>query len=123
MSVSYSNVLAVDSRYKVFRASLLAIEMVKNALKAGRVVRIPAKIGAPEVRPADIMVQDAEDQLTVAKRVLLNEMNSAIVQSAIGISTVDTFGFISAFSRLADHGVFITDENREEKYFEVIDKA
>lgn len=30
---------------------------------------------------------------------------------------------MTAFSRLADRGVFITDENREEKYFEVIDKA
>lgn len=41
----------------------------------------------------------------------------------LGISIIDVFGFLSAFSKLADHGVFITDENREEKYFEVIDKA
>jgi hypothetical protein len=39
----------------------------------------------------------------------------------LGISVVDIFGFISGFSRLADHGVFITDENREEKYFNIID--
>jgi len=39
------------------------------------------------------------------------------------MSVIDVFGFITAFCRLADHGVFITDDNREEKYFEVIDKA
>jgi hypothetical protein len=60
---------------------------------------------------------DADDELTISKRVLINEINSAINQNVLGISIVDMFGFISAFSRLADHNIFITDENREEKYF------
>jgi hypothetical protein len=58
-----------------------------------------------------------DDELTISKRVLINEINSDINQNVLGISIVDMFGFISAFSRLADHNVFITDENREEKYF------
>jgi hypothetical protein len=60
---------------------------------------------------------DADDELTISKRVLINEINSAINQNVLGISIIDMFGFISAFSRLADHNIFITDENREEKYF------
>jgi hypothetical protein len=60
---------------------------------------------------------EADDELTIAKRVLINEINSAINQNVLGISIVDMFGFISSFSRLADHNIFITDENREEKYF------
>ena len=39
------------------------------------------------------------------------------------MSVIDIFDFMTAFSKLADHGIFITDENRDEKYFEVIDKA
>jgi len=101
----------------------MASNLARNALKAGKIVSIPAKIDGPEVRPQDIVITDPGDDLSIAKRILVNEMNSAIGHNAIGVSVIDMFGFISAFSRLADYGVFITDENREEKYFEVIDKA
>ena len=123
MSVSYGNTLAVDSKYKIVRASRFALDIVKNALKAGKAVRVPTKIDGPEVRPVDIIIVDAGDELSISKRVLINDINMAIGQNALGISIIDVFGFLSAFSKLADHGVFITDENREEKYFEVIDKA
>lgn len=123
VSVSYGNTLAADSRYKAVRASRLALDIAKNALKAGKAVSVPAKVDGPEVRPVDVVISDAGDELTVAKRVLSNEINAAIGQNSAGATAVDVFGFLTAFSRLADHGVFITDENREEKYFEVIDKA
>ena len=84
---------------------------------------MPTKIDGPEIRPVDIIIDDAGDELSISKRILINDINMAIGQNALGISVIDVFGFLSAFSKLADHGVFITDENREEKYFEVIDKA
>lgn len=78
ISVSYGNALAVDARYKTVRASRFALDIVKNALKAGKAVRVPAKIDGPEIRPVDVIVVDAGDELTVAKRVLSNEINAAI---------------------------------------------
>ena len=78
IGVSYSNVLTVDSRYKIVKASLFAINIVKNALKAGKAVKIPANVEGPEIRPIDVIISDAGDELTVAKRVLTNEINIAI---------------------------------------------
>lgn len=121
ISVSYSNTLTVNSKYKIIPASLFALNIVKNALQSGQVVKIPIKLAGPEVRPVDLIITDAGDEITIAKRILINEINSAINQNVLGISIVDMFGFISAFSKLADHGIFITDENREEKYFNIID--
>lgn len=123
ISVSYSNTLTVNSKYKIIPASLFAINIVKNALKSGQCIRIPVKFSGPEVKPADLIIMDADDELTISRRVLINEINSAINQNVLGISIVDMFGFISAFSRLADHNIFITDENREEKYFQIIDSV
>lgn len=78
VSVSYGNTLAVDSRYKTIRASRFALDIAKNALKAGKAVMVPVKIDGPEVRPIDIIIADAGDELTVAKRILSNEINMAI---------------------------------------------
>lgn len=123
VGISYGNALTVDARYKTVRASRFAIDMVKNALKAGKVVKIPVKTEGPEIRPVDIIIAEPGDELTVEKRVLLNEISMAIGQNALGASVIDMFDFMTAFSKLADYGIFITDENRDEKYFEVIDKA
>ena len=78
VSVSYGNTLAVDSKYKTVRASRFALDIVKNALKAGKAVRVPTKIDSPEVRPIDIIIADAGDELSVSKRVLINDINIAI---------------------------------------------
>lgn len=86
-------------------------------------MKIPSKTACDEVLPSDLVVSESGDELETAKRVAVNEINSAITQNAVCASAINAFGFIAAFCRLADHGVFITDENREEKYFEVIDKA
>ena len=66
--------LTVNSKYKTVKASMLAINVVKNALKAGRVVKIPVKLEAPEVRPVDLIISDAEpDSLEMERRVVINE--------------------------------------------------
>ena len=116
--------LTVNSKYKTVKASMLAINVVKNALKAGRVVKIPVKLEAPEVRPVDLIISDAEpDSLEMERRVVINEFAAVMHQNLLGVSVIDMFQFMTAFNQLANCGIFITDQNREEKYFEVIDKA
>ena len=39
---------------------------------------MPTKIDGPEVRPVDIIIADAGDELSVSKRVLINDINIAI---------------------------------------------
>lgn len=123
VGTSYGDALVDGSKYKPVRASRLALDIVKNALAAGRSVKIPDETDGPEVRPVDLIITEDGNELETARRALLAEMNSAIGQNALGTAAVDMFGYMAAFSRLADHGVFVTDENREEKYFEVIDRA
>jgi hypothetical protein len=123
VGVAGGEVMTSNPRYKALRASRMALQIAKNALGAGKAVKVPTKTPLDEVLPSDLVVADAGDELEAAKRVAASEINSAITQNAVCASAIDAFGFIAAFSRLADHGVFITDENREEKYFEVIDKA
>lgn len=64
-----------DPRYKAVKASRFALEIVKGALKAGKIVKVPSKVDGPEVLPVDLILLDGGDELATAKRVLTNEMN------------------------------------------------
>lgn len=60
------------------------------------------------------------ESVEAAKREAIAKVNTHFTNFVASVSAVEVFGFVTSFAKLADAGYFITDENREEKYIEII---
>jgi len=40
-----------------------------------------------------------------------------------GVSVLECFDYLTCYMKMLANGIFITDENREDKYFEIIEAA
>lgn len=60
------------------------------------------------------------DDLENQKRVQLKKYRSYLQYSTASQNVVDFYGFFTSFAKLVSSGYVITDENREEKYLEII---
>jgi hypothetical protein len=70
----------------------------------------------------DFKVVDA-DSIEEIKRAKLKELHSRMNEKMAVVSGLKLYSFFSDMVRLAAHGYFITDENREEVYLKIIDTA
>jgi hypothetical protein len=122
VGITYSTSLSVDSSLKTLKASLISIQKAKEYLKNGINVTIPKVLKFSEVQPDELIVK-TEDKLSIIKRCALNEINARMHQSIIGVSLVDAMNFMNNYLKLLNKGFYITDENREDKYFEIIEQA
>ncbi|MBP5784736.1 MAG: hypothetical protein J6W16_04035 [Methanobrevibacter sp.] len=96
--------------------------IVDEALKQGKKILIPKDLLYSEVTPNDIFVQN-DNELEVAKRAakkyVLNLMNGNVTR----INVLNVIDYMQCYMKLMNAGIFITDENREDKYFEIIEAA
>jgi hypothetical protein len=74
--------------------------------------------------PGDLTYDDFEvishSDFEVEKRKAIFEIRNKISYSTATISALDLYGFHSLYSSLLSRGYNISDENREEKYLEII---
>ena len=122
IGITYSTALSIDSITRPLKASFLTIQKAKECLKNGDYVTIPKILKFSEVQPGELIVND-QDRLSITKKVALNEINARMHQSIIGVSLVDAMNFMNNYLKLLNKGYYITDENREEKYFEIIEQT
>lgn len=120
--ITYSTALSLDSNLTTLKASFLTIQKAKEYLKNGIKVTIPKTIKFSEVQPDELLVTD-EDKISILKRCVTNEINARMHQSIIGVSLIDTMNFMNNYLKLLNMGYLITDDNREDKYFEIIEQA
>lgn len=112
-----------DKDEKVLRLSYMSHQLIKQALMEGKKVHIHKTLQTGEVLPGefDIIdlketdpIQDARDAATVKIRMLVTPELSKI-------SGLSLYGFMILNNDLANQGYFITNENREEKYLEILE--
>lgn len=73
--------------------------------------------------PSDLVVAESDDPLVAAKNIAMNDINNLMHQNIFGLSILDSMDYLDCLLKLMAAGIFITDENREDKYFEIIEAA
>lgn len=122
IGITYSNALLVEPGCTTLKASLFAIEACKKALKDGKKISIAKAQDYSEVIPSDLVIEEV-DELKRAKLVAINEISARLHQMLIGISIIDLMDYLNNYISLLNAGYYITDQNREDKYFEIIEAS
>jgi hypothetical protein len=122
VGTSYSNAMNPEPGSRVLKASLLTIAKVKELLAKGVAVGIPKMMQFPEAQLSDI-IEISSDELTTKIRIAVNDISTAMQQMIIGVSVIDVMEYMNNYVKLLNAGYFITDANREDKYFEIIEKS
>lgn len=113
----------VDSSKSLLKASTKTVEIVKASLSEGKVVYVPKSITNNEVVPSDLVIAESDNPLVIAKNIAKSDITNLINQNVFGISIIDAMDYLNCMMKLMSVGIFITDENREDKYFEIIETA
>lgn len=98
-------------------------EIIKQAINSNKLVKIQKSLAIDEVMPweteivdlaeTDVLQETRNAAITKARMLVTPEMSKA--------SGIALYGFIVLNNDLAANGYFITNENREEKYLEILE--
>lgn len=120
IGITYSDAMCVEPGCVLLRPSLLAVETVKAALKAGKKVTTSKTTFECEVMPADLVVADVSD-LDRRKLEALNEVAARMHNLLITASVIDLMDYLDNYVKLLNAGYFVTDATREDVYFKLIE--
>lgn len=112
-----------DSEDKILRLSFSAYNIISTALQAGKTVKIPKVLKTNEVLPGEVEVIDlgTDDPLKEAKNAATIRARMVVTPELAKISSLTIYGFTVLNNDLANAGYFITNENREEKYLQILE--
>ena len=116
------NSLLICNENEILHASKLAIELVKIALSAGKRVLVPKLLAYSEVTPSEITIDETigiDAVKNAARHFILNLMNTNVTR----VNILNVIDYMQCYMKLMNRGIFITDDNREDKYFEIIEAA
>lgn len=100
----------------------LAADDVIDALNEGKVVLVPRGVdGIIEI--TDLLITDNEDLLQMQKDKCCFRARMHMNNEMAMLKALDFFEFTICNNKLASHGIFIHDGNREEKYIEIINSG
>lgn len=111
-----------DSSMAKIPASKNTVIIVKELLSKGKDIFISKSITRSEVLPNDLVIKETDD-LQCFKNLALQEINNAMQYNVYGVSVLECFDYLTCYMKMLANGIFITDENREDKYFEIIEAA
>lgn len=110
-----------DGTIEVF--SWTIFETVARALNEGKKVFIP-KLLENTLDVSDLVIDSASDELEREKQIKIIKARDIIYNSRINkMSLIDFYEFTILNNWFISKGFVITDDNREEKYLEIIDYA
>lgn len=122
IGITYSNAMLVEPDCSTLRATLFAIEDCKKALSEGKRITISKVIEYSEVQPKDLIIE-VTSELDRCKQMAINEVAARIHQAIFAVNVIDLMDYLDCYINLLNAGYFITDANREDKYFEVIEAS
>lgn len=103
-------------------ASKNTITIVKNILSHGHEIFISKSNQKHEILPNDLIIKETDD-LQRIKNTAIYDIENLIYQNSFSISIIDAFEYLNTYMKLLANGICITDQNREDKYFEIIEAA
>jgi hypothetical protein len=113
-----------DREEKVVKLSYMSHQLMKEAIQAGKRVHIQkSAMRTNEVLPGEFEIIDLaeSDPLEEAKGSSIIKIRMLVTPELSKISGFAMYGFIILNNDLANAGYFITNENREEKYLEILE--
>ena len=122
IGITYSNAMLIEPDCSTLRASIFAIEECKNALMNGKKITISKITEYSEVQPSDLII-DVIDEVTRHKQMAINEVSARLHQALFAVSVIDLMDYLNCYINLLNSGYYITDKNREDKYFEIIEAS
>ena len=122
IGITYSNAMLVEPDCSTLRATLFAIEECKKALAEGKKITISKIQEYSEVQPKDLVIE-AVDELSRHKQMAINEVAARMHQALFAVNVIDLMDYLNNYVALLNAGYYITDANREDKYFEVIEAS
>lgn len=120
--ITYSNAMLVEPDCSTLRATLFTIEDCKKALAEGKKITISKTQEYSEIQPHDLVIESV-DELSRCKQMAINEVAARMHQALFSVSVIDSMEYLNNYICLLNAGYFITDANREDKYFEVIEAS
>ena len=122
IGITYSNAMLVEPDCSTLRATLFAIEDCKKALAEGKKITVSKKTEFSEVQPKDLVIETL-DELSRHKQMAINEVAARMHQALFAVNVIDLMDYLNNYVTLLNAGYYITDANREDKYFEVIEAS
>lgn len=113
----------IDPNCVLLRATFGAINIVNTELSKGNEVLIPIYIPTPEVSPQDLFICEPGNKLETVRRISLIDISSLMDRNLFNVSVIDSMDYINSAMDLMNNGIFITEENREDKYLEIIENS
>jgi len=113
-----------DKEEKVLKLSYMSYELIKQALLSGKKVHIQkTALRTNEVLPGEFEILDFEktDILSEYRDSAITKVRMLVTPELAKISGFSLYGFIVLNNDLSNAGYFITNDNREEKYLEILE--
>lgn len=117
---SYQNSLLKNDELFI-KISNVAADKIREAISDRNRVYLPKGVNG-ELSFTDIIIVDT-DEVEKKKMVMFSELYRRIDYQQFYFCAMDFFDYVNAFNHLASLGYFITDQNREEKYIEIIESG
>ena len=108
---------------KLLKLSYVSYVKIEEALMNNKIVRIRKSMMTDEVLPGEFEVVDLgeTDFLQEVRSAAISKVRMLVNPDLAKISGFALYGFIVLNNDLANAGYFITNENREEKYLEILE--
>jgi N-methylhydantoinase A/oxoprolinase/acetone carboxylase beta subunit len=108
---------------KLIKLSYMSYVQIEDALMNKKVVRIKKSMMTDEVLPGEFEVIDLgeTDFLQEVRNATISKIRMLVTPDLAKISGFALYGFIILNNDLSNAGYFITNDNREEKYLEILE--
>lgn len=110
---------------RMLKLSYMSYQQIKEAIMAGKAVHIGKSMMTDEVMPGEFTIiersEAAVDMLQQARDASIVKIRMLVSPEIAKISGFAMYGFIILNNDLSNAGYFITNENREEKYLEILE--
>lgn len=105
---------------KYLKLSHSAYKIIYDALLQNKSVKILKNLSVDEVLPGEVRISD-EDDFTLLKHNAYLKIKMLVTPEMTKESGFTLYNFIMKNNALCSKGYFICDENREDKYIEIIE--
>lgn len=108
----------VNNTYEIFSWSIY--ELICQALMEGKTIYLP-KNNYSQLTVDDIVIVEQESELETQKKIAINKVKDFLYSTRINkLQLLDYYTFTILNNYFINMGFVITDQNREEKYLEII---
>lgn len=115
------SMMPMDVALKMIEVDDVIGNIIQTALNDGKVVGI-LKTSNKIIRMIDLII-DNPDELELLRRKSLREIQDLMQSQVFCVGLIDSFDFLDAYMKMLNKNIIITDVNREDMYFKVIEDA